>query len=133
MPSGYLLLLGLTAWYFLLLMLMGAMRISLVLRKKHNLRFLVGGEDVSPFAQRLSRAHANCLENLPFVIALVVVATGTSQLNVLEGLSLVFLLLRVAQTITHLCSTGSYAILLRFLFFSLQCAILIYWFFLLVL
>jgi uncharacterized MAPEG superfamily protein len=72
--------------------------------------------------QRAHRAHANCLENLPLYAALVVVivATGASH-PALDGLALVLLGARVAQTVTHVAfSSSERAVAVRFVFFFTQ-------------
>jgi uncharacterized MAPEG superfamily protein len=77
--------------------------------------------------QRATRAHANCLENLPVYTALVVamVATGT-QGPVFDALALALLAARIAQTSTHVaCRPTPIAAAFRFAFYFVQYACMV--------
>ena len=66
MPTSLLALLGFIAWTLFLLVLMEAIRSGLVLTGTVPANdFNPGNSNLSPFMQRLARAHANCLEGLP--------------------------------------------------------------------
>lgn len=72
--------------------------------------------------KRALRAHANCVENLPVYGAVVVaiVATGTSA-PLLDGLAVVLLVARIAQTSVHIGFPHSdLAATVRFSFFLVQ-------------
>ena len=59
-------LVGYATWSLFLVVLIGVHRSALVLAGKHAASgYAVDGSDVSPFAERLSRVHANCYESLP--------------------------------------------------------------------
>lgn len=128
MEASYQLVLGFSAWTLFLLLLIGLLRVGLVLtgHRKPN-GFKPSGEDVSPFANRLCRAHANCYENMPMVLGVILYAAWTNQLAVTNCCAMVFLGARVLQSLTHIISTRNKAVLLRFAFFAVQCAILAYW------
>ena len=116
------------SWTLLLLLAIGALRLYLSLtRQRAPNRFAPSGDDVSPFSGRLCRAHANCVENLPILTAVAVVAGMTSQTQVTEPMALPLVAARVAQSSTHLVSTSVPAVTIRFVFFGLQLAIIIYW------
>lgn len=128
MESGYLLVLGFCSWTLILLFSIGLLRVSLTLSGQRRANaFSPFGDDVSPFANRLCRAHANCYENLPVVLGVVFVAAMTQQLFIINPLALTFLSLRVLQSIVHVLSTRLPAVLVRFLFFVGQVLILFYW------
>ncbi|KTC98447.1 MAPEG family protein [Legionella erythra] len=128
MESGYLLVLGFCTWTLILLFSIGLLRVSLTLSGQRRANaFSPFGDDVSPFANRLCRAHANCYENLPVVLGVVFVAAMTQQLFIINPLALTFLTLRVLQSIVHVLSTRVLAVLVRFLFFVGQVLILSYW------
>ena len=115
-------------WTLGLLLSIAAMRVSLSLARKHPPnKFSPSGEDVSPFSGRLCRAHANCYENLPVVVALVLAAAITDNLGVMEHGAAVLILGRVGQSVTHLVSTSVRAVTLRFAFLVVQAIVLIYW------
>ncbi|KTD47005.1 MAPEG family protein [Legionella rubrilucens] len=128
MESGYLLVLGFCTWTLILLFSIGLLRVSLTVSGQRRANaFSPFGDDVSPFANRLCRAHANCYENLPVVVGVVFVAAMTQQLSVINPLALTCLTLRVLQSIVHVLSTRVLAVLVRFLFFAGQVFILFYW------
>lgn len=119
---------GFILWYLLLYAVMGGLRVGLALagRKKPN-NFAPDGSDVSPFAHRLARAHANCYEGFPFIGGLMLLALATGNADVTAPLALVVLGARVVQSTMHLISTSVAAVQVRFLFFLVQLGIGIYW------
>ena len=72
--------------------------------------------------QRATRAHANCLENLPIYTVLVFVITVTGIAHpALDVLSLVIMGARVVQTTTHIAFVQTARVVsVRFTFFSVQ-------------
>lgn len=119
---------GLVSWTLALLLSMGAMRTVLTLTGKRAANsFSPTGEDVSPYAVRHARAHANCYEFLPFALIVLLYAVAMGQTGVTDGLALIFLAARVAQSIVHLLSTSNMAVTVRFAFFVVQVGILIFW------
>ncbi len=116
------------AWVAVLLLLLASVRVKAVLEgKKRGNDFDPSGADVSPFSNRLCRAHANCYENLPLFASLILLAIATDHTEITDGLALVFVGARLAQSIVHLVSTSVMAVNIRFLFFCVQVAILIWW------
>jgi hypothetical protein len=85
------------------------------------------GEDVSAFAVRLARVHANCYEFLPFALAALLFAIATGATLITDGLAFYFLAARLGQATVHLLSTSNLAVMLRFALFVVQIAILGYW------
>ena len=121
-------LIGLIAWFVLLLLLMGGVRAGAVLtagRKPNS--FKPDGTDLSPFAHRLTRAHANCYECFPFLGGTLLLALATGSTALTDQLALVLLACRVAQSIVHLISTHVMAVNLRFAFLLAQIAIVATW------
>lgn len=121
-------LLGFAAWTILLVMTLGVLRTGLVFagKKKAN-EFKASGDDLAGFGARLTRAHANCYENLPVVGAILLYAIATSQTAITDELALAFLGARILQSLTHLLSTSRPAVLVRFAFFLVQLVIIILW------
>mgnify|MGYP000120495270 CR=1 FL=1 len=69
------------AWALLLLVLMAIMRSQLVLRGKVPANgFTPDNAGLSPFMQRLARAHANCVESLPVFGGLLLLALVLGRL-----------------------------------------------------
>ena len=76
----------------------------------------------SAWYRRATRAHANCVENLPVYAAIVVamVASGVRS-PTLDTLAVVLLAARVLQTITHVAVEQTDAVVgVRFAFFFAQ-------------
>lgn len=85
------------------------------------------GSDISPFAARLSRAYANCNENLPAFAAILLTALATEQSEITDGLALWVFAARIAQSTIHLVSTNAPAVTARFGFFLVQWGIQAWW------
>ena len=85
------------------------------------------GDDVSAFAVRLARVHANCYEFLPFPLAALLFAIATGTTHITDGLAFYFLAARLGQSTVHLLSTSNLAVMLRFALFVIQIVILGYW------
>ena len=72
-------LVGLVAWTLFLLILMEALRTRLILAKAVAANELKpDNSNLSPFMQRLARAHANSVESLPVFGVLLIVALRLS-------------------------------------------------------
>lgn len=126
-PSSFALV-GFIAWTLLLLVLMELIRTQLVLRHKVAANgFTPDNAGLSPFMQRLARAHANCLEGFPIFGGLLLVAIATGRSPVTDPLAYVFLACRVFQSLVHLASVSATAVTVRFAAFAVQMAIAVYW------
>ena len=121
-------LVGFIAWTLLLLLVMELVRVKLVVASKFDPRqFKPDNSNLSPFMQRLARAHANCVESFPFIGGLLLVALVTGQTSVTDPLALVLLGARVVQSSVHAVSLSSPAVNIRFLAFAIQVLIGLYW------
>ena len=120
------------AWALLLLVLMAIMRSQLVLRGKVPANgFTPDNAGLSPFMQRLARAHANCVESLPVFGGLLLLAIVTEKTAITDPLAYMFLASRIIQSLVHLVSTSPIAVMVRFAAFAAQIIIGLYWVFLL--
>ena len=127
MNSSLLALTGFVAWTLLLLVLMESLRSRLVLLKTvPSNGFQPDNGNLSPFMQRLARAHANCLEGLPVFGGLLVIAALAGQTAITDPLALVLLGARVVQSLIHLASLSVMAVNLRFSAFAVQMLIALY-------
>ena len=116
------------AWTLLLLILMEGIRSKLVLTKARAANgFTPDNANLSPFMQRLARAHANCLEGLPIFGGLMLVALATGRASVTDPLAFVLLGARIVQSSIHLTSLSSAAVTLRFSAFAVQMGIAVVW------
>ncbi len=130
MSPSLIALLGYAAWTLVLLVGIGALRSGLTLSGQRAANsFRPDGSDVSEFSGRLSRAHANCYESLPAFAAIVLVAVVSGHAQLTDPLAPWALVARVAQSTTHLVSTSTRAVTVRFAFFSVQVAIQGWWVF----
>ena len=121
-------LIGLTAWTLFLLILMETMRSRLILMKSVAANELKpDNANLSPFMQRLARAHANCVESLPVFSALLIVALLTNRAGVTNPLAPWLLGARLVQSCAHLASLSIPAVWIRFIAFAGQIAITVYW------
>jgi len=121
-------LLGFIGWTLFLLVLMESVRSKMVLFKEIAANgFDPVNSSLSPFMQRLARAHANCIEGLPVYGGLMLVALITSNAAITDKLAYIFLSARVIQSLIHLTSLSSPAVTLRFAAFAVQMVIGIYW------
>jgi uncharacterized MAPEG superfamily protein len=119
---------GFIAWSLALLVLMEVIRAKLVLTKEVAANgFTPDNAKLSPFMQRLARAHANCIEGLPIFGGLMVVALVSGNTAITDPLALVLLGARFVQSGIHLASPSSPAVTLRFTAFSVQMGIAVYW------
>lgn len=116
------------AWALALLVLMEVIRSKLVVTGARAANaFVPDNSNLSPFMQRLARAHANCLEGLPIFGGLMLVALVTDRAAVTDSLAYVLLAARLIQSVIHLVSVSAPAVTLRFAFFAVQMAIAVYW------
>ena len=116
------------SWTLLLLVSLGVLRTSLVVGGKRAANsFAPSGDDMAAFGKRLTRAHANCYENLPAAGAVLLYAIATNQTALTDGLAYVFIGARISQSLAHLISTERLWVSIRFAFFIVQVAILVFW------
>ena len=128
MNTSAMALAGFISWALFLLVLMELVRSYLVVagRMPSN-GFMPDNSNLSPFMQRLARAHANCVESLPVFGGLLVLALATGRTEVTDPLALWFLLARIVQSGIHLASLSVIAVNARFAAFAAQMAIGVYW------
>jgi len=119
---------GFIAWTLLLLIVMELIRSKMVLAKEVPANgFRPDNANLSPFMQRLARAHANCLEGLPVFGGLMLVAVASGQSALTDALAPLLLGARIVQSTIHLASLSAVAVTLRFAAFSVQLVIAAYW------
>jgi len=81
-------LIGLAAWTLFLLILMELLRSGLILTKAIAANeFKPDNSNLSPFMQRLARAHANCVESVPIFGILLIAALLTNRTGVTNRLA----------------------------------------------
>ena len=128
MNASALALTGYIAWFLALLLTLGGARAATVVTAHRAPNsFKPDGSDMSPFAARLTRAHANCYESFPFLGGTLLLALATGSTAITDPLALVALACRVGQSTVHLASTSVMAVNVRFSLFLAQIGIGAYW------
>lgn len=121
-------LFGFVAWSLALLVLMESIRAKMVLTGEVPANgFQPDNANLSPFMQRMARAHANCIEGLPIFGGLMLIALVAGQSAVTDSLAMIFLGARIVQSLIHLSSLSVTAVWVRFSAFAVQTAIGVYW------
>jgi uncharacterized MAPEG superfamily protein len=121
-------LLGLASWQVLMLLLLAGFRLyTSVTAKKAANTFAPDGSDVPGFGQRMVRVHANCYENIPLFLALLLFAVATDNTAITDPGAMILLGARIAQSVVHMISVSVPAVLLRFAFFVLQVGLVVCW------
>ena len=113
---------GFAGWTLLLALIMATIRMSNLFggAKIPINKFSPGGEDLPGFGHRVTRAHMNCVENLPIFAALVAAAGFSGQFGVMEGTAMYVLYARLGQSIVHMISTSPAMVWIRATFFFIQ-------------
>ncbi|WP_280041748.1 MAPEG family protein [Pseudomonas sp. Hg5Tf] len=121
-------LVGFIAWALALLILMELLRGYLVMFKGVPANeFRPDNGNLSPFMQRLARAHANCVEGLPIFGGLLLLALITGQTTITDPLAYTLLGARLIQSCVHLLSRSTPAVFIRFAAFAVQLAVATVW------
>src|SRR6476646_5313633 len=106
-------LLGFAAWTLLLLLFtVGVYRWSRILSGRVAIRNFPadasGGED---WYRRATRAHANCIENLPVFGAIVfALHAGNVSGSLVDALAVSVLVARIFQSLVHVCFVHTNAV-----------------------
>ena len=119
-------LLGFATWtLFLLMATVGVYRwVNILFRKAAIASFRSDQLEGAGWYQRGTRAHANCVENLPVFGAIVFVISAMSiHSPVVDALCTIVLIARICQSLVHVShvQTDSF-VAVRFSFFSVQLA-----------
>lgn len=117
-------LLGFSMWTLLLLLLtVGVYRWSRIFSGRVAIRNFpanpAGGED---WYQRATRAHANCIENLPVFGAIVfALHVGNVSGHLVDLLAATVLVARIPQSLVHVCFVHTNTVAsVRFAFYFVQ-------------
>lgn len=128
MSPSALALLGYATWTLVLVTAIALHRSLLTLTGARLANsFSPDGADVSPFAGRLCRVHANCYEFFPVFGGVLAVSLLTDSVRVTDSLALGALSARLLQSGVHLWSVTPAAVTLRFVFFAIQVGIVALW------
>jgi uncharacterized MAPEG superfamily protein len=121
-------IIGLASWYVAVLLVLATFRVyTSVSSKKAANTFAADGSDVPGLGQRLVRVHANCYENIPVFLAVLLFAMVSGQSAITDPTACWLLYARVAQSLVHMASVSLAAVMVRFALFVLQVGLLICW------
>ena len=121
-------LLGLASWQVLMLFLLAGFRLyTSATQKKAANTYAPDGSDVPGIGQRLVRVHANCYENIPLFLALLLYAMASNQTAITDPGAMILLGARIGQSVVHMISTSVPAVLLRFTLFLVQVLTAVCW------
>jgi uncharacterized MAPEG superfamily protein len=119
-------LVGLALWSVAMTFVLVGARVS---SGKELNSFKADGNDLGAFGLRVTRAHANCLENLALPAAIILIAMVQGQTAIItDGLALVFLVSRIGQSLVHMLFIQSVPmVIVRATLFTVQHVIIIIW------
>lgn len=128
MNSSTAVLLGYIGWTLAMALLVVLHRGLFMLNGSRRINgFTADNKGLSDLGERLARVHANCVENLPIVVGLLLYAVATHRTDVTDGLAVGLLALRVAQSLIHISGASAWQVTLRLGCFLCQIAISAYW------
>lgn len=117
-------LLAFAGWTLLLLMVtVGVYRWSRILTGRAAIReFRADHVEGEGWYRRAMRAHANCVENLPVLAAIVIALQASGTRGALaSGLTVMIVLARIVQSLVHvLFVQDNRAVSVRFAFYFVQ-------------
>ena len=120
-------LLGFTAWTMALIGLVFGYRGLAYLKGTpitHWPRGVRHADDPA-LLHRIEDAHANCLENLPLLAVLVLVAAAMAKLPAIDTLAACVLYCRIGQSLAHLWGVGSMLVHIRAALWAGQLALFV--------
>ena len=119
---------GLIFWAIALLAFVLGARGAAIMGQGHELNlFDQSGRDLSPLGHRITRAERNNLEWLVIPAALLLYGIATNQTAITDPLAMIVLYTRLAQSVVHIASTSTPAILVRASLFTVQVVIWVIW------
>jgi uncharacterized MAPEG superfamily protein len=126
--TGITALLLFAAWTLALMFIYSGYRVVLVLTMKSRADAWgrARPDTDPPFIQRAHHAHLNCVENLPVFAAIVLAAHFLGKAPVVDAVAVWVLVLRLAQSLTHLAGVSHWHVFVRANFFILQALLYLY-------
>ncbi len=121
-------LIGMVMWSVALTFALVFTRAAAILKGDKELNaFQADGRDLNAFGLRMTRSHANALENLALAVGLMLVAIATGHTDITDKLAMIVLYARIAQSVVHILSTATPMVMVRATLFSVQMLIFAYW------
>ncbi|MBK6286196.1 MAG: MAPEG family protein [Gammaproteobacteria bacterium] len=121
-------IIGLAGWFVAVLLMLAMFRVyTSASAKKPANSFAPDGSDVPGFGQRLVRVHANCYENIPLYIGVLLFAMVAGQSAITDPTACWLLYARIGQSLVHMASVSLAAVMVRFSLFAVQVGLLVCW------
>lgn len=121
-------LLGYVVWSAALILLVVNYRSLLVFTgQKRADEFPRRGYEPPALIQRITDAHANCMENLPLAAAVILVAAVSGQTAITDPLACWLLYARIGQSVVHILAVNHWMVMARVTFYLAQFGILGWW------
>ncbi len=121
-------LIGMVMWSVALTFGLVFTRVAAIMKGEKELNaFQADGRDLNAFGLRMTRSHANALENLALAVGLMLLAIATGHTDITDKLAMVVLYARIAQSVVHILSTSTPMVMVRATLFSVQMLIFAYW------
>lgn len=119
-------ILWLVVWWAVLLVQLPVIRL-IASKATGSMVFDPNGSDLEGYGRRLTRAHANCYENIPLFIGVLLFAIVTGNSAITDATACWLLYARIAQGLTHLASTSMAFGMIRFGFYLVQVGLIVCW------
>lgn len=121
-------LVGLVIWSVVLAAILVTVRVTSAMGGGKALNgFSPDGTDLGDFGLRVTRAHANSLENLALPVGLLLLAIATGNEAVTNATAMLYLGCRVGQSVVHMISTAIPFVMVRATLFTVQLVLLVMW------
>ncbi len=119
-------ILWLVMWWAVLMVQLPLIRM-LASKTTGSMSFDPDGQDLEGYGRRLTRAVANCQENLPLFIGVLLFAMVTDHTAITNATACWLLYARIGQSVAHLISTATPMVMVRFGFYLVQVALIVCW------
>ena len=119
-------ILWLAIWWAVVLIQLPLIRM-IASKSTGNMSFDPNGSDLEGYGRRVTRAYGNCVENIPLFMGILIFALVTDNTAITNGTAYWLLFARIAQSVTHMISTSTAMVMVRFTFYLIQVGLIIYW------
>ena len=119
-------ILWLVVWWAVMMVQLPAIRM-IASKSTGSMAFDPNGSDLEGYGQRLTRVVANCQENIPLFIGVMLLALISDQRAIVDVTACWLLYARIGQSVVHLISTSTPMVMVRFAFFLVQVGLIVCW------
>ncbi len=126
MNATELTILWLVVWWAVLILQIPVIRL-IASKTTGNMNFDPNGADLDGYGKRLTRAVANCQENLPLFMGVMLLAIATDNTAITNATACWLLYARIGQSVAHLISLSTPVVMVRFGFYAVQLALILCW------